>query len=88
MTWDNLIVWGRGVGFIVGAGLFWLQYFDLKDFLRPEPRRMLALSYLLGAGSALVGLALYDLIPFLGGPEDPGGTLANTFLLLAVCWSD
>jgi RsiW-degrading membrane proteinase PrsW (M82 family) len=51
-----------------------LQYFDLKDFLNPEPRRMLALSYLLGAGAALVGLALYYLLPLLGVPEDPGGT--------------
>ena len=74
VVWESIVTWVRGLGFITAASLFWLQYFDLKDFLRPEPRRMLALSYLLGAGSALVGLALYYLIPFLGGPEDPGGT--------------
>jgi protease PrsW len=74
MTWENVIVWGRGFGFIVGAGLFWLQYFDLKDYLHPEPRRMLVLSYFLGAASAAVGLALYRLFEFLGVPDDPGNT--------------
>ena len=74
MSWENLIVWGRGVGFIVGAGLFWLQYFDLKDYLNPEPRRMLILSYFLGAAAAGVGLALYRLFEFLGVPDDPGNT--------------
>jgi protease PrsW len=74
MTWDNLIVWGRGIGFIVGAGLFWLQYFDLKDYLNPEPRRMLVLSYFLGAAAAGVGLFLYRLFEFLGVPDDPGNT--------------
>lgn len=74
MSWDNLIVWGRGVGFIVGAGLFWLQYFDLKDYLHPEPRRMLVLSYFLGAAAAGVGLGLYRLFEFFGVPDDPGNT--------------
>jgi RsiW-degrading membrane proteinase PrsW (M82 family) len=35
---------------------------------------MLALSYLLGAGAAIVGLGLYYFMPLLGVPEDPGGT--------------
>jgi RsiW-degrading membrane proteinase PrsW (M82 family) len=74
VTWDNLGNWIRGIGFIAGASLFWLQYFDLKDYLNPEPRRMLALSYLLGAGAAIVGLGLYYLLPLFGVPEDPGGT--------------
>jgi hypothetical protein len=33
--------WVRGVGFVFGAALFWIGYFDLKDRLRPEPRRAL-----------------------------------------------
>jgi RsiW-degrading membrane proteinase PrsW (M82 family) len=74
VQWEQFATWTRGIGFIAAASLFWLQYFDLKDYLRPEPRRMLALSFLLGAGSAIVGLGLYYLIPVLGGPEDPGGT--------------
>jgi protease PrsW len=88
MSWDNLIVWGRGVGLIVGAGLFWLQYFDLKDHLNPEPRRMLVLSYFLGAAAAGVGLALYRLFEFLGVPDDPGNTpmeiLLYCFLVVAL----
>jgi RsiW-degrading membrane proteinase PrsW (M82 family) len=74
VSWDNVTNWVRGVGFIVSASLFWLQYFDLKDHLNPEPRRMLALSYLLGAGAAIVGLGLYYFMPLLGVPDDPGGT--------------
>lgn len=61
------------MGFIAGATLFWLQYFDLKDYLHPEPRRWLLLSYLLGAVAAGFAFALYVLIETLGGPGEPAG---------------
>ncbi len=80
MFWDQVILWSRGFGFMAGAGLFWLQYFDLKDYLNPEPRRMLIVSYFLGAIAAGLGLALYRTFEFLGVPEDPGNTPLAIFL--------
>ena len=74
MSWENLIVWGRGVGLIVGAGLFWLQYFDLKDYLNPEPRRMLVLSYFMGASIRRSWSRIISTLEFLGVSDDPGNT--------------
>jgi len=78
--WNDTLIWSRGLGFIAGASLFWLQYFDLKDYLHPEPRRWLLLSYFLGAVSAGLGLALYALIEALGGPGEPAGGRAQILL--------
>ncbi len=80
MWWNDTLIWSRGLGFIAGAALFWLQYFDLKDYLHPEPRRRLLLSYFLGAVSAGLGLALYALIEALGGPGEPAGGRAQILL--------
>jgi len=68
------------LGFVAGAALFWLQYFDLKDYLHPEPRRWLLLSYFLGAIAAGLGFALYVLIETLGGPGEPAGGRAQILL--------
>ena len=68
------------MGFVVGAALFWLQYFDLKDYLHPEPRRWLLISYLLGAVAAGLAFVLYVLIETLGGPEEPAGGRSQILL--------
>jgi protease PrsW len=70
----NTLLWIRAVGFATGAAIFWIQYFDLKDYLHPEPRRMLALAYFLGALGAGSALGVYWLVEKLGGPDDPGYT--------------
>lgn len=62
----------RAIGFVVAGALFWLQYFDLKDRLNPEPRRLLFAAFLLGWMAAVMGLIAYRTIEWLGGPDDPG----------------
>lgn len=74
-----LLVWIRALGFVVAAAIFWLQYFDLKDYLHPEPRKLLVYSCILGAAAAIVALLLYWCVGALGGPEDPGGTRRQIF---------
>lgn len=64
--------WLRGVGFVAGGALFWLMYFDLKDRLRPEPRRLLSVAFLLGGAAALIGLWVYRLGAWFGIPDFPG----------------
>ncbi len=67
-TW----VWLRGVGLVAGAALFWLAYFDLKDSLRKEPRRLLVLAFLLGAAAAAAALGGYRVAELAGVPDQPG----------------
>lgn len=66
--------WVRGVGFVFGAALFWIAYFDLKDRLRPEPRRALLAAFALGGLSAGVAWLAYRALPALGLPPDPGSS--------------
>lgn len=61
----------RAVGPIAGGALLWIQYFDLKDRLAPEPRRLLALGFVLGILAAGLGWVGYNLLPFLGLPGAP-----------------
>jgi RsiW-degrading membrane proteinase PrsW (M82 family) len=70
----------RGIGFVAGGAVFWLIYFDLKDRLRPEPRRLLVVAFLLGGVAALLGLAGYRLAEWLGAPVDPGVTASSVLL--------
>jgi RsiW-degrading membrane proteinase PrsW (M82 family) len=70
----------RGVGFAVGGALFWLQYFDLKDRLQPEPRRLLVLAFLLGFVAAGLGLGLYRLAALVGLPDYPGPSTRSILL--------
>ena len=77
---ENSLLWTRTAGFIAGASVFWMQYFDLKDYLHPEPRRMLWLGYFLGALSAGAALGVYWLVEKLGGPDSPGFTTHSILL--------
>lgn len=70
----------RGLGFVAGGALFWLMYFDVKDRLRPEPRRLLVLAFLIGGGSAFLGIAVYGLAGWSGLPHDPGTTHVSILL--------
>lgn len=64
----------RAAGPIAGGALFWLLYFDLKDALRPEPRRVLFLGFLLGALGVLPAWLLYHAMPLIGLPSGPEGS--------------
>lgn len=66
--------WIRGLGFAAGGALFWLIYFDLKDRLQPEPRRLLVLAFALGGFSAVLGLGAYRLAAWIGLPDAPGSS--------------
>jgi RsiW-degrading membrane proteinase PrsW (M82 family) len=67
----------RTVGIIVAGALLWLLYFDRKDSLKPEPRRLLLLAWLAGCGSALLALFLFWLAALLGMPSWPGESLGE-----------
>ncbi len=62
----------RTVGIIAAGALLWMLYFDRKDSLKPEPRRLLLLAFGCGCASALVALALYWIAGLLGMPSWPG----------------
>jgi RsiW-degrading membrane proteinase PrsW (M82 family) len=69
----------RAAGPILGGAILWLQYFDLKDSLRKEPRRMLVFGFFLGGVAAALATGVYDLLAQFGyaGPsEGPLGQLA------------
>lgn len=58
------------------------MYFDLKDRLQPEPRRLLLGAFVLGGLSAVAALGLYRAAPLAGLPESPGATSGA---ILAYC---
>ncbi|GAB4370770.1 MAG: PrsW family glutamic-type intramembrane protease [Acidobacteriota bacterium] len=62
----------RSAGIASGGAVLWLLYFDLKDRLAPEPRRLIVIAFGLGALATLPALAAYRLAPVLGLPADPG----------------
>lgn len=71
---------------LLAAGLFWLQYVDLKDRLQPEPRHKLILAYLLGIVACGIALGLFWLTEWLGFPEydagDAGWLATYCFLVI------
>ena len=75
----------RAAGFAAAGSLFWLQYWDLKDRKRPEPRGHLVAAFALGCASALLAFGLYAAVAALGVRTQPGGDPAQTlFVCLAV----
>lgn len=74
------------VAAVAGAAFLWLLYFDFKDSLRKEPRRLLLASYLLGGGAALLATGIFIVAERMGLPRVPGETGRQILLycLLAV----
>jgi len=74
------------VGMLLAAGLFWLQYFDLKDRLQPEPRRRLILAFGWGMVACGIALGAFWLTDLLGFPEfdegDRGWLATYCFLVI------
>jgi len=68
----------RALGPILGSAILWLQYFDLKDSLRKEPRRMLLFAFVLGGVAAALASGTYSILAQLGF-EGPGDGAAAQF---------
>jgi RsiW-degrading membrane proteinase PrsW (M82 family) len=76
----------RTVTFVAAGSLFWLQYFDLKDALQPEPRKRLAQAFGLGVvavGIAWCGFALAAAAGLPSSPPGEPGALALYCLFVA-----
>ena len=71
----------RTVGFILAGSLFWLEYWDLKDRHRPEPRLRLFFAFILGMVSAVLALFAYRALDLLDVPLDPGSEPKQAFLV-------
>jgi len=73
-------------GIASGGAALWLVYFDLKDRLAPEPRRLLIAAFALGALSTLPALGAYRLAGLVGLPVSPGDSFVGTlrYCLLTV----
>jgi len=67
---------------VMGAGLLWLLYFDLKDSLQKEPRGLLLLALALGGVAALLAMGGFALAEQLGLPRAPGRSSGQ---ILAYC---
>ena len=50
------------LGLTVAGALFWLMYLDVKDALRPEPRRMLLAAVALGCVASAIAFLVYRLL--------------------------
>ena len=72
------------VGVVVAGALLWLLYFNHKDSLKPEPRRLLLLAWCCGCASAFLGLFFYWLAGLLGLPSWPGESAGEIALYCLV----
>ena len=59
---DAAILWASLTALVSASAILWLQYFDLKDSLRPEPRGRQFMAFGLGAVAAVAlhGAELHD----------------------------
>jgi len=69
VTGDVLL---RTAGFVVAGSLLWLQYWDVKDRRRPEPRLRILAAFVVGMASAALAMGLYAVATSLGAPSNPG----------------
>jgi RsiW-degrading membrane proteinase PrsW (M82 family) len=76
----------RALAFVVAGSLFWLQYFDLKDALQPEPRRRLMQAFGLGVLAVGIAWAGYAAVAAAGfpssPPSEPGATVLYCLLVV------
>jgi RsiW-degrading membrane proteinase PrsW (M82 family) len=74
------------LGAVTASALFWMQYVDLKDHLKPEPRRRLISAFLLGLIACGVAIFVFNAAERLGLPtvdsRGPGWVAAFCFLLI------
>lgn len=80
MNGTNVATTLRAIGFVVAGSLFWLQYFDLKDALQPEPRRRLAQAFGLGMLAVGIAWAGYAAVAAAGLPSSPPEGSGDTIL--------
>ncbi len=59
------------LGLVLASSLLWLQYFDLKDSVKPEPRSHLLGAFVLGVLAAGLALGAYECAFALGAPVIP-----------------
>jgi RsiW-degrading membrane proteinase PrsW (M82 family) len=72
---------------VIAPALVWIVYFYYKDRFQPEPWRNLGLTYLLGLIAAFACLHFFNLLPYLGIPEDPSALMEShgwTFLIYSI----
>ena len=74
-------VYLRGFGLAMAGAAFWLLYFDLKDRLQPEPRRLLFTAFLGGLASALLALGVFQGLDRIGIPPGGHGPIGDTAIL-------
>jgi len=71
-------------GMIVASAVFWMQYVDLKDRNKHEPRKLLLLAFLLGIVASVIALLLFAACDALGLPWTEGRE--NYGRLVIVSW--
>lgn len=71
----------RAAGFVAAGSIFWLEYWDLKDRKRPEPRARLLAAFAVGVASACFALAAYRLLEAFGIGAQPSSDLRREFLV-------
>ena len=68
---------GLFISAIIAPALLWLLYFRYQDRFRPEPFRILGLTYLLGILAGLLCARFYLLLPYMGLPWDPAAVTSE-----------